>query len=80
MSAGEPVNLQVAGARLIVYNRSGEYLSEIEPRYGLRLAKLIDGGNQYVAAISGLSSQRQVKVILASQALRLTRSRVRKNG
>ena len=63
MTTGDKVYLQVEGQKLLVYNAQGEYLGEVEPRYGLRLARLIKGGNRYVATISSLGENR-VKLII----------------
>lgn len=76
MTAGEEVYLKIRGQHLVVENNRGEYLGEIEPRYGLRLVKLIEGGNKYVAAIVSLGNG--VKIIISeifqhpSQAGRLS--------
>ncbi len=63
MSAGEQVLLQVNSGKLEVANYSGEYLGEVEPRIGARLARLIGGGNEYKAVIVNLWSD-EVKVII----------------
>jgi tetratricopeptide (TPR) repeat protein len=63
MAPGEEVSLQVEGQRLLVRNGHGEYLGEVEAKYGLRLAKLIKGGNRYIAAINSLGES-EVKVII----------------
>lgn len=63
MFPGEEVSLQVEGRRLLVRNGHGEYLGEVHPKYGMRLAKLIQGGNKYIAAISSLGGD-EVKVII----------------
>ncbi len=63
MAPGEEVSLQVEGQRLLVRNGHGEYLGEIEAKYGLRLARLIKGGNRYIAAINSLGES-EVKVII----------------
>lgn len=63
MAPGEEVSLQVEGQRLLVRNGHGEYLGEVEAKYGLRLAKLIRGGNRYIAAINSLGES-EVKVII----------------
>jgi hypothetical protein len=54
MTTGDEVYLQAKGQKLLVQNEQGEYLGEVEPRYGMRLAKLIEGGNKYIAAINSL--------------------------
>ncbi len=63
MSPGEEVSLQVERQRLLVRNGHGEYIGEVEPKYGMRLAKMMQGGNEYTAAISNLSKS-EVKVII----------------
>lgn len=62
-SAGDQVYLRPRGQGLIVENTVGEYLGQVEPRIGVRLAKLIDGGNGYTAAIAR-SADNDVKVII----------------
>jgi tetratricopeptide (TPR) repeat protein len=54
MAAGERVCLKVEGQKLIVVDRDSEYLGEIEPKLGLRLIKLMEGGNRYQAVIASL--------------------------
>jgi tetratricopeptide (TPR) repeat protein len=49
--AGGMVNLKIDGLNLIVESARGEYLGQVEPRHGQRLAKLMEGGNQYNATI-----------------------------
>jgi hypothetical protein len=51
MAAGNQVYLKVRGRQLVVENEQEEYLGLVEPPHGLRLARLIEGGNKYVAAI-----------------------------
>ncbi len=63
MAPGEEVSLYVEEERLLVRDVHGEYLGEVEPKYGLRLTKLIRGGNKYVAAISSLA-ENKVKAII----------------
>lgn len=62
-SAGDQVYLRPRGQGLIVENTAGEYLGQVEPKIGVRLAKLIDGGNGYTAAIAR-SADNEVKVII----------------
>ena len=50
MGVGVQVYLRVKGQHLVVENEGGEYLGEVESRQGLRLIKLIEGGNRYAAA------------------------------
>jgi tetratricopeptide (TPR) repeat protein len=77
LSPGEKVFLDIKNQDTVVKNDRGEYLGVIEPEHGLRLAKLLKGGNKYIAAIVSLDHNR-VKVIIretfqhASQAGRLS--------
>ncbi len=48
---GSKANLLVEGGNLVVRNRRGEYLGQVAPRHGQRLVKLIEGGNEYSAAV-----------------------------
>ena len=63
LAAGEPVNLRTKGQGLIVESKYGEYLGKVQPRIGLRLAKLIDMGTRYSAVIAS-SADSEVKVII----------------
>ncbi|HEX75085.1 MAG TPA: tetratricopeptide repeat protein [Dehalococcoidia bacterium] len=63
MAAGDQVYLKVRGQQLTVENERGEYLGQVELQHGFRLAKLIEGGNEYTAAIVSLGNDR-AKVII----------------
>jgi tetratricopeptide (TPR) repeat protein len=63
MAAGDPVYLRLKGQGLIIESKHGEYLGRVQPRIGVRLAKLMDGGNRYTAAIAS-SVDSEVKVII----------------
>ncbi len=63
LAAGDSVHLRVSGQSVIVENDHGDYLGEVEPRIGMRLAKLITGGNRYTAAITSLADH-EVKIII----------------
>ena len=63
MGVGVQVHLRLRGQRLVVESEYGEYLGEVEPRYGLRLGRLMQGGNRYAAAILSLG-ERGVQVIV----------------
>lgn len=56
MAAGNQVDLKVRGQRLIIENEQGEYLGLVEPPHGFRLARLIEGGNKYTAAIVNIDN------------------------
>ena len=63
MTPGEQVFLRIRNQDAVVENYKNEYLGLVEPEHGLRLAKLIKGGNQYIAAIVSMDNDR-VKVII----------------
>jgi len=63
MTAGDQVFLRRQNNTLLIESSQGEYLGEVEPRLGMRLIKLMEGGNQYAAAIATLS-QDDVRVII----------------
>ncbi|MGD0857432.1 MAG: tetratricopeptide repeat protein [Dehalococcoidia bacterium] len=63
MAPGEQVFLKIRNQDVTVENYKGEYLGLVEPEHGLRLAKLIKGGNQYIAAIVSMDADK-VKVIV----------------
>ena len=77
MTAGDQVDLARDDGALVIKSVQGELIGEVEPRLAQRLSKLIDSGNQYVAAISGLTDN-DVKVFIretfqdASQAGKLS--------
>jgi tetratricopeptide (TPR) repeat protein len=63
MGFGDQVRLEAKGQHLIVESEGREYLGEVEPRQGLRLIKLIQGGNRYDAAILNVEEDK-VQVII----------------
>lgn len=63
MSAGDQVFLKVQGQQLIVENEDGEYLGKLEPQYGYRLSRLIEGGNEYASAIVNVDESRARVII-----------------
>jgi hypothetical protein len=63
MTAGDQVSLQRANSHLAVQTLTGEQVGEVEPKLGQRLLKLMDAGNEYVAAIQALDGS-QVKVFI----------------
>lgn len=56
MTAGDRLTLRPEGNALVVENNRGEYVGEVEPKLGLRLLKLIQGGNEYAAALTSLAN------------------------
>ena len=63
MAPGDELVPYVEGERLLVKNKEGDYLGEVEPKYGARLAKLAKLGNRYIAAMHSLGD-RETKVIV----------------
>jgi hypothetical protein len=63
MGLGDQVRLEVKGQRLVIKSEHEGYLGEVDPKHGLRLAKLIEGGNEYVAAVFSVE-ENGVKVII----------------
>ncbi|HLC27955.1 MAG TPA: tetratricopeptide repeat protein [Dehalococcoidia bacterium] len=63
MTAGDQVNLQRQNGSLVIQSIAGEYIGEVEPRLGQRLIKLMDAGNEYIAAISGLG-EKEVRLFI----------------
>ncbi len=63
MAPGDQVILKVKGQRVIAENEHGEYLGVVEPPHGLRLARLMLGGNRYASAIVSIDVH-GVKVII----------------
>ena len=66
MAAGNKVYLKRDGSGLAVANARGEYLGQVEPRHAQRLAKLIEGGNQYTAAVVSAAEDRVLVIIRES--------------
>ncbi len=63
MGFGDQVHLRDEKQRLIVTGENGDYLGEVEPKQGLRLIKLMRGGNRYNAAFLNVESDK-VQVII----------------
>ena len=63
MTAGNQIYLKVRGRQLVVENEQGEYLGLVEPPHGLRLARLVEGGNKYASAIVNINAN-SVRVII----------------
>jgi tetratricopeptide (TPR) repeat protein len=63
LQAGDVVQLRVNGGVLEVETPGGEHIGQVEPKLGLRLVKLIEGGNQYAAAVASLNDS-QCRVII----------------
>jgi hypothetical protein len=56
LNAGDKLEMRPDGKTLSVETPTGEFVGTVEPKLGLRLTKLMDGGNQYTAAVTSLSA------------------------
>jgi hypothetical protein len=63
MISGDEVSLKIDSAGLVAADSSGEYLGLVEPRHGLRLIKLMKGGNRYSTAVVS-STEETLTVII----------------
>jgi hypothetical protein len=63
MTAGDQVNLERKNGSLVIQSMAGDYVGEVEPRLSQRLTKLMDGGNEYIAAISALD-EKEVRLFI----------------
>jgi tetratricopeptide (TPR) repeat protein len=63
MVAGDKVYLKASPPNLIVENSRGEYLGQVEPKHGLRLIKLMEGGNKYSAAVVSSTEEAMTVII-----------------
>jgi tetratricopeptide (TPR) repeat protein len=60
LTVGDAVELKPAGNTLAAQTAEGEQVGLIEPKLGLRLLRLLQGGNRYTAAIASLSEGRVI--------------------
>lgn len=63
MTPGDALVLRMSGDGVIVESPEGQYLGEIEPKLGQRLARLIRGGNKYTAAVTSVQEQNLVVMV-----------------
>jgi tetratricopeptide (TPR) repeat protein len=63
MTAGDQVILHADKTLLNIRTMNGDQVGEVEPKLGQRLLKLMDAGNEYVAAIQGLGDS-EVRVFI----------------
>jgi tetratricopeptide (TPR) repeat protein len=62
LDAGDLVDLQVQGNAVNITNTQGEYIGMVEPRVGLRLAKMMAAGNKYTAALVTATGELRVMI------------------
>ena len=63
VAPGDAVQLRVTGGGLTVESSEGIYLGEVEPKQGQRLARLMEGGNRYEAAVTSVQEDSLVIMI-----------------
>lgn len=63
VAPGDAVQLRVTGNGLTVESTDGLYLGEVEPKQGQRLARLMEGGNRYEAAVTSVQEDSLVIMI-----------------
>lgn len=63
LAPGHAVKMSIESKRLKIDNSLGEYVGQIEPRLASRLIKLINGGNQYDAAVTSVG-ERELTIII----------------
>jgi tetratricopeptide (TPR) repeat protein len=63
LTSGDEVYLKPLDDAISVESADGDYLGQLEPKLGLRLLRLIDGGSQYAAAVKSLNDQ-EVELII----------------
>jgi hypothetical protein len=61
---GASLSLRVDGTSLLVDNSLGGFVGKVDPRHGQRLIKLMEGGNQYSAAVVSAAAEGNVTVII----------------
>lgn len=57
LTAGDEVYLKNGDGGLRVENVQGDVLGNLEPKLGLRLRRMIDGGNRYAAAVKSVNDK-----------------------
>ncbi len=63
LTPGDPVQLHAVGKGLRVTDSDGGDLGRVEPRVATRLARLIQGGNKYEAAVTSAEDQELIIII-----------------
>ena len=63
LTPGDVVQLQASGSGLSVRDESGEYIGQVEPRAGTRIARLARGGNLYEAAVTSVEESELAIII-----------------
>ncbi|MEX0782992.1 MAG: hypothetical protein WD557_10105 [Dehalococcoidia bacterium] len=62
LDAGDVIELRVEGNAVNALDGHGEYIGMVEPRVGLRLSRLMAGGNRYNAALVTTTGEMKVMI------------------
>jgi hypothetical protein len=62
LDAGDVIELRVEGNAVNAVDGHGEYIGMVEPRIGLRLSRLMAGGNRYSAALVTTTGEMKVMI------------------
>lgn len=62
LDAGDVIELRVEGNAVNAIDGHGEYIGMVEPRVGLRLSRLMTGGNRYSAALVTTTGEMKVMI------------------
>jgi hypothetical protein len=62
LDAGDVIELRVEGNAVNAIDGHGEYVGMVEPRIGLRLSRLMAGGNRYSAALVTTTGEMKVMI------------------
>jgi hypothetical protein len=63
LTAGDEVYLKPGAALINVENAAGDVIGNIEPKLSLRLKSMIEGGNQYAAAVKSVDESEAELII-----------------
>ena len=63
LTAGDEVYLKAQDDAITVESADGDHLGQLEPKLGLRLLRLMEGGSQYAAAVKSLGDENDELII-----------------
>ena len=63
LAPGHQVGLRMEDSGLSVFDQSGEYIGQVEPKLASRLIRLMKGGNRYEAMITSVNGQELIVII-----------------
>jgi tetratricopeptide (TPR) repeat protein len=75
LAPGHPVKLEPAQKGLLVADRSGTQVGQVEPRLASRLTRLIKGGNEYSAAVTSVGAD-ELTIIIREERKHPSQARI----